>query len=355
MPKLTIDLSDEAYALLTMRAQYGDAPLEAEAVHAVERALVMSLPGGWESWRELLTALTTIKGFISTLLMDEDGTMFAHSDRLEFYEIIDRECDRLKTWFEPFKASSNGAFTFRARPTRLREVLEAVRDQAQKSPFRKPTHKFVLEVGGGVHETILTDAEALRATLWTFLESAMEHSPLGSEIHVIIRRKGTDALFFLLSDQSTSVSPEFVARFSQASSPPRPKLRSIGASHFYRLEQFIQWHGGTWETHSYGVGTSTRVSFTLRLFREDFSPINEDPRYYEMVAALRQSCLRLLAEAEQLPKIHLHFDGKARKALSESLQKEAETLQALVKSLQTITTPLVPQTDEPAPLGDQPP
>ena len=324
-----------------MRAQYGDVSLEAEAVHAVERALVMSLPGGWESWRELLTALTTIKGFISTLLVDKEGTMFAHSDRLEFYDIVDKECDRLKSWFEPFKASSNGAFTFRARPTRLREMLEAVRDEALKSPYRKPTHKFILEVGDEFPETILTDAEALKTTLWTFLKQALEFSPLGSQIRMIIRRKGTDALFFLLSDQSTSVSPEFVVRFSQKSSP-RPNRHSIGASRLYRLDQFIQWHGGTWDWHSYGVEAGTTVSFTLRLFREDFPPINEDPRYYEMVAALRQRCLRLLAEAEQLPKIHLHFDGEACKALSEILQKEAETLQALVRSLQTITTPHVP-------------
>jgi PAS domain S-box-containing protein len=44
---------------------------------------------------ELRTPLTSIKGFVSTLLMDTEG-MFTDDDRLEFYNIIDKECDRLK-------------------------------------------------------------------------------------------------------------------------------------------------------------------------------------------------------------------------------------------------------------------
>ncbi|WP_394795882.1 sensor histidine kinase [Armatimonas sp.] len=355
MPKLTIDLSDEAYALLIERAQDGDASLEAQAVRLLESSLVTVLPEGIALRSAIRPHLATIKGFISTLLMDEDGTMFAHSDRREFFDIIDKECDSLKQCLEPVPRERQWEFTFRARPTRLRDVLEAVRDEALKSPFRKPTHKFILEVGDDLPATILTDAEALKTTLWTFLKQALELSPSGGEVHVQIRCEGPDGLFFSISDQERWLSPEFMAVLGREFSRPLLNIRYFGSPLWHQARLYIQWHGGMLETHSNGVGTGTMVSFMLRLFREDFAPINEDPRYYEMVAALRQSCLRLLAEAEQLPKIHLHFDGKARKALSESLQKEAETLQALVKSLQTITTPLVPQTDEPAPLGDQPP
>lgn len=96
MPQITIDLSDDAYALLQNRAISEALSLEEEAAEMVERSLAMTLPEGIDRWRDYFTSVITIKGFVSTLRMDEDGTMFTHPDRLEFYEIIENESDRLR-------------------------------------------------------------------------------------------------------------------------------------------------------------------------------------------------------------------------------------------------------------------
>jgi hypothetical protein len=96
MPQITIELSEEAYALLQNRARDEAISLEEETTEMVVRALAMTLPEGLERWRDYFTSVTTIKGFVSTLLMDDEGNMFTHSDRREFYEIIENECGRLK-------------------------------------------------------------------------------------------------------------------------------------------------------------------------------------------------------------------------------------------------------------------
>jgi hypothetical protein len=101
MPQLTIDLSDEAYARLQERAHEGDIGLETQVTRVLERSLL--LPPQESLWvsKRFQSALTSIKGFISTLRMDEDGTMFEHSDRMEFYAIIEKECDALKACLQP--------------------------------------------------------------------------------------------------------------------------------------------------------------------------------------------------------------------------------------------------------------
>ncbi len=53
-----------------------------------------------EQQRDLHVSVTAIKGFVSTLLIDDD---FAPGERKEIYEIVDRECDRLKHLMHEFR------------------------------------------------------------------------------------------------------------------------------------------------------------------------------------------------------------------------------------------------------------
>ncbi|MBB6051839.1 sensor histidine kinase [Armatimonas rosea] len=260
MPKITIELSDEAFARLQERAHEGDQGFETQAARVLERSLRLSPQESLWVSKRFQTALTSIKGFISIMLTDEDGTMFAHPDRLEFYAIIDRECDALKACLQPVP--------FHAQPTRLKDILEAVRDEAAKSPYRLPTHTFVLEVGDNLPKTLLTDAEALKETLWMFLEDALRSSPQGGEVRLRLERPAPDTLTICITDQGQGFDPverrELAERVraGQVFITFRDKpVRDLGMP-------FIQWHQGTCEHDSPGPDKGASVTMTLRLFDE---------------------------------------------------------------------------------------
>lgn len=264
MPKITIDLSDKAFARLQERAHEGDIGLETQVERVLERSLLLSPQGSLWVSKRFQTALTSIKGFVSTLLMDEDGTLFTHADRLEFYAIIDKECDALRACLQPMP--------FHAQPTRLKDILEAVRDEAAKSPYRLPTHTFVLEVGDNLPKTLLTDAEALKETLWTFLEDALKSSPQGGEVRLRLESPHQDTLTICITDKGRGWDPverrqllERV-RAGQVFITLRDKpVRDLGMP-------FIKWHQGTCEHDSPGPDKGTTVTITLRLFDEDSTP-----------------------------------------------------------------------------------
>lgn len=265
MPQITIDLSDEAFARLQERAHEGDIGMETQVTRVLERSLRLSPQESLWVSKRFQTALTSIKGFISIMLTDEDGTMFAHPDRLEFYAIIDRECDTLKACLQPVPEEVR----FHAQPTRLKDILEAVRDEAAKSPYRLPTHRFVLEAGDNLPKTLLTDAEALKETLWTFLEDALKYSPKGGEVRLRLERPAPDTLTICITDQGHGFDPVERQQLLERVRAGQVFLTfSNKPVSGFRCRQFIQWHQGTCEHDSPGPDKGASVTMTLRLFDE---------------------------------------------------------------------------------------
>ena len=341
MATITIEISDDTYALLQRRAEAEWISLEEETVQMVERSLAMTLPGGIERWREFRTAITTIKGFISTLLLDDDGTMFIHTDRMEFFEVIDKECDRLKESADAVSLRVHPVERFCATPTSLRAVLEAVRDRALASPHQTSAHIFRPELGEGLPEIFLTDQQALINTLGTFLEDAMVQTTGVGEIRFQIRRMQDDGLFFAICHTGSSLSSEFAQKFVHSINAVPISTSVVAGPHLFDTRHFINWHGGTFDATWDDLTKTYTVSFTLPPIYEN-NPLNTVPLYRNTLAQLRQFCLHLLAEAEKLPRNHTHFDDHARNDLVQRARAELEQMQAFLVGLQTTDTSLIP-------------
>ena len=307
----------------------------------VERSLAMTLPGSIAQWQEFRTAITTIKGFISTLLLDDDGTMFTHTDRMEFFEIIDKECDRLKESADAVSLRVHPVERFCATPTSLRAVLEAVRDRALVSPHQNSVHIFRPELGDDLPETFLTDRQALINTLGTFLEDAMAQTTGVGEIRFQIRRMKDDGLFFAICHTGSSLSSEFAQRFVHSMNAVPTSTSVVAGPHLFDTRHFINWHGGTFDAAWDDLTKTCTVSFTLPPIYEN-SPLNTVPLYRNTLAQLRQFCLHLLAEAEKLPRNHTHFDATARADFAHIVHAELEQMQAFLVGLQTTDTSLIP-------------
>ena len=333
MPQITIDLSDEAYALLQNRARDEALSLEAETTLMVERSLAMTLPEGIARWNEFRTAVTSIKGFIATLRMDEDGTMFEHSDRLEFYEIIERECDRLRESIEVISLQKIQNDRYHVQPTSLRAVLEAVRDRALTSPSCKQDHQFILEYGAELPDTFLTDEHALTETLSAFIEEVMVCTPDGREIWLQILGTKASEVTFVISHPGQGISPQFAhwltARISYISFPEP----IFGRPGFLKSRAFLRWHGGSCEVTSSDSDGETKLSFRLSPATESDFPLWDDMPYRLVLAKLRRLCIRLLAGAEQVATKHAQFDHEARTVIAKTIQTECNALTALAQSL----------------------
>ncbi|MCX6368422.1 MAG: HAMP domain-containing sensor histidine kinase [Armatimonadetes bacterium] len=341
MPQITIDLSDEAHFLLQRWAEHEKLVLEDEAAQMMNRALAASLPEGLAQWLELRTPVTAIKGFVSTLLMDEDETMFAHSDRMEFLEIMDKECDKILNFLRVIRLERFPE-RFHAEPTSLQAVVEAVRDRALRSRYLKPTHRFALELGDNLPETFLTDEEGLVDVLGEFMDRAIEYSPEGGEVRLIVVTTVGGGLAFTIQDQGLGMTSEFLLKISQrlnAHQAPEQRdnrdERIIGRAEpsFYEEWAFARWHGGQFMVDSAGLGKGTTVTLTLPSLGAPSRKLADDPSYRKLVSSLRERCIAILADVERLTLQHAQFDDEARKTLAKAIQTECDALTALAQSL----------------------
>jgi signal transduction histidine kinase len=332
MPQITIDLSDEAHFLLQRWAEREKLGLEDEAVQMMNRALAASLPEGLAQWLELRTPVTAIKGFVSTLLMDEDETMFAHSDRMEFLEIMDKECDKILNFLRVIRLERFPE-RFHAEPTSLQAVAEAVRDRALRSHYLRSAHHFVLDLGDNLPETFLTDEEELTEVLEKFVDMGIKYSPEGGDMRLRVTVTAEGGLAFSIQDQGLGMTPEFLEKINRLLNAGHAPERSMGGPSFYKEWALARWHGGRFTVDSEGLGKGTTVTLTLPSLGVPSQKLADDPSYRKLVSSLRERCIAILADAELLTLQHAQFDDEARQVLAKTIKSECDALTALAQSL----------------------
>ena len=128
---------------------------------------------------ELRTPLTAIKGFVSTLLMD-DG--FTDDERREFYMIIDQECDRLTRLINDLLNTARIEAKESLKPNYthvdLKALLEKVLLIQKQSTSR---HELKLDIRGEIPK-IVADEDKLDQVLTNLLNNAIKYSPNGGTI-----------------------------------------------------------------------------------------------------------------------------------------------------------------------------
>lgn len=339
MPQITFDLSDEAYFLLQRWAEREQLVLEDEAVQMMNRALAASLPEGLAQWLELRTPVTAIKGFISTLLMDEDETMFAHSDRMEFLEIMDKECDKILTFLRVIRLEQFPDH-FHAEPTSLQAVVEAVRGRTLRSRYLKPNHQFALEFGDNLPETFLTDEEELMEILGKYVDMAIQYSPDGGKVRLKVIVPAEGGLSFSIHDQGLGMTQEFLQKMNQRLNASHAPEMIMGGLSYSNEWAFARWHGGQFTVDSEGLGQGTTITLTLPSLGAPSQKLADDPSYRKLVSSLRERCQAILAGAERLTLQHAQFDNESRKTLAKAIQTECDALMTLAQSLSRSDIPV---------------
>jgi two-component system phosphate regulon sensor histidine kinase PhoR len=128
---------------------------------------------------ELRTPLTAIKGFVSTLLMD-DG--FSDDERREFYMIIDQECDRLTRLINDLLNTARIEAQESLKPHYAQVDLTALLEKTLLIQKQSTTrHELKLDVRGPLPK-IIGDEDKLDQILTNLLNNAIKYSPNGGDI-----------------------------------------------------------------------------------------------------------------------------------------------------------------------------
>jgi len=215
---------------------------------------------------ELRTPLASIKGFISTLLADEDES-YDTATRREFYTIVDQECDRLNRLVQDLL---NIARIEEGRglelhwgtvdvPQLCEKVLAAYRAYATK-------HEFSTEFPSDFPK-IVADVDRVHQIIENLVSNAAKYAPDGGAIKVTGALDGESAIRIEVSDQGVGVPEDkrdrIFERFGRGEDETHGRVVSGTGIGLYLVKHLAEAHGGkVWLAES-TVGKGS--TFSVRL------------------------------------------------------------------------------------------
>lgn len=213
---------------------------------------------------ELRTPLTAIKGFVRTLIDDPTGEFYDQETRLEFYGIIDSECDRLVRLISDLL---NVSRIERGLPVHLNYSEVDVKALVEKCiNFQRSyteKHEFIIDCPDDI-SSIIGDQDKMDQILTNLISNSIKYSPNGGEIKVSITEE-SDKLVFAISDHGMGIPEENIEkvfqRFYRVASGDAQSVGGTGIGLFL-VKSLVQAHGGDiWVDSSYGKGST--FYFTL--------------------------------------------------------------------------------------------
>ena len=225
---------------------------------------------------ELRTPLTAIKGFISTLLMD-DG--FEQEERQEFYQIIDHECDRLTRLINDLLNTARIEANESLKPTygmvNIPDLIEkAVVIQKQASA----RHNVYAKVEGDIPD-VIADEDKLDQILTNLLNNAIKYSPAGGDVVVHARRDG-DKVLIGVEDQGMGIPADHLTKvfekFHRVHNEDNRKIYGTGLGLFLVKHLVEQIHlGEIWAESEVGKGSTFWFTIPIELDMEKAQELNK--------------------------------------------------------------------------------
>lgn len=212
---------------------------------------------------ELLTPLTSIKGFISTLMDDTEG-FFDQETQREFYSIINNECDRLRRLITDLlnlsRLDQGLSLQLSPRPMRVADLIPRVVD-FHRSDTR--IHSFQINLDPHLPE-IMADEDRVDQIISSLINNAIKYSPQGGVITISAVPEG-NGLQISVRDEGIGIPPDKIntiwEKWGQVhdDNAEIPSGPGIG---LYLVKSLVEAHGGQIQVES-EVGKGTVFSFTL--------------------------------------------------------------------------------------------
>ena len=212
---------------------------------------------------EFRTPLTSIKGFISTLLSDTEE-YFDKSSKEEFYQIVNGEAERLTRLIDNLlsvsQIESGEALRLNLKETDLSKILREV-IKVQKIYTDK--HSFKISLPNHLPR-VLADEDKLKQILTNLISNVVKYSPLGGTITIEGEEKEEQIIISVL-DEGVGISEESIGRlfqkFSRAGDKAIQRVKGTGIG-LYLAKHLVELQGGkVWVESKEGVGS--KFSFSL--------------------------------------------------------------------------------------------
>ncbi|HXH60731.1 MAG TPA: ATP-binding protein [Fimbriimonadaceae bacterium] len=224
---------------------------------------------------ELRTPLTAIKGFVSTLLMDDT---FELEDRREFYQIIDHECDRLTRLINDLlntaRIEANESLKPNYTSVALKELLEkSVVIQKQASPRHNVYAKIEEDL-----PNIIGDEDKIDQILTNLLNNAIKYSPAGGDV-VLHAKKDGDYVLIGIEDQGIGIPKDHLSKvfdkFHRVHNEDNRKIYGTGLGLFLVKHLVDQVHlGEIWAESDMGKGSTFWFKLPIHLDIEKAKELN---------------------------------------------------------------------------------
>jgi len=195
---------------------------------------------------ELRTPLTSIKGFIRTLLDDIEG-YYDRETQMEFYRIIDTECDRLVRLINDLlnlsRIESGRALDLVLARVDLGQLIGRVVDSQRSYTDR---HEFDIIVPEDLKH-VNADRDKLDQVLTNLLSNAIKYSPDGGKITVHAREIDDNKISVSVSDHGIGIPEDQIGRlftrFHRVDSRDSRKQYGTGIG-LYLVKHLIEAHEG---------------------------------------------------------------------------------------------------------------
>jgi len=207
---------------------------------------------------ELRTPLTAIKGFVSTLLLDDD---FSPEERREFHLIIDHECDRLTRLINDLLNTARIEAGESLKPNYstidIYSLLDKVVRVQQQASSR---HTVTLKIHNQLPKEIVGDEDKLDQIFTNLLNNAIKYSPNGGQVTVHATSEG-DTVLFGVQDQGLGIPKDHLTKvfdkFHRVNNEDNRKIYGTGLGLYLVKHLVEQVHmGKIWVDSEVGVGST---------------------------------------------------------------------------------------------------
>jgi PAS domain S-box-containing protein len=225
---------------------------------------------------ELRTPLTAIKGFVSTLIIDDE---FNPEERREFYGIIDQECDRLTRLINDLLNTARIDAQESLKPHYTNVPVRAVLDKVVMLQRQTTTrHTIVLDAPAEM-PIIIGDEDKMDQIFTNLINNAIKYSPNGGQITVHATNEG-ETLLFGVEDQGLGIPKDHLVKvfdkFHRVNNEDNRKIYGTGLGLFLVRHLVETVHlGKIWVESEVGKGSTFWFRIPTQLDVERAKQIND--------------------------------------------------------------------------------
>ncbi len=226
---------------------------------------------------ELRTPLTPMKGFVRTLLDDENEEWYNREDRREFYGIIEDNVDRLSRLINDLlnvsRIEKMGAAGIEMNWEADVDINKAVEEVLGTQRGRTDKHTFVIDFEPERIEAE-TDPDKIQNILQNLVSNAIKYSPDGGEVRIIGRVEPdsedfpTGSVLLGVKDEGMGLTANDLKKvgdkFFRADNKSTRKAGGTGIGLFL-VKNLVAAHKGVMWPESDGIGKGTTFWFRIPL------------------------------------------------------------------------------------------